>query len=331
MSGKNVKKQKLTAGGDAERLTKQCFTALKTLQRNPNAVDFLQPVDWKALKLHTYPKMIKTPMDLGTVEQKLTAGRYGTTDEFARDVNQIWENAHIFNQEGSQIYDIATLLRDVFREKMKEVESGALQEGAGSSGVMTADELTQCKVIVRDLRKHKDAQDFLEPVDWKGLGIPDYPTIIKRPMDLGTVGKRVESGQYASVHALYADVDLVWSNAMTYNQDESFIYAIARDLKSYADKKFAPLLSAAHGGSDEPKELTFEMKRQLNENSNQLSSKDLYGMVGIVEENCKRAIDQSNPSEVEIDIDSLDLQTFIKLNKYVEDCIKRSSKKQKTQ
>ena len=51
-------------------------------------------------------------------------------------------------------------------------------------------------------------------------------------------------------------------------------------------------------------------------------SKDLYGMVGIVEENCKRAIDQSNPSEVEIDIDSLDLQTFIKLNKYVDDCIK---------
>ena len=64
------------------------------------------------------------------------------------------------------------------------------------------------------------------------------------------------------------------------------------------------------------------MKRQLNENSNQLSSKDLYGMVGIVEESCKRAIDQSNPSEVEIDIDSLDLPTFLKLNKYVEDCIK---------
>lgn len=45
-------------------------------------------------------------------------------------------------------------------------------------------------------------------------------------------------------------------------------------------------------------------------------------MVGIVEESCKRAIDQSNPSEVEIDIDSLDLQTFLKLNKYVEECIK---------
>ena len=77
------------------------------------------------------------------------------------------------------------------------------------------------------------------------------------------------------------------------------------------------------------KELTFEMKRQLNENSNQLSSKDLYGMVGIVEESCKRAIDQSNPSEVEIDIDSLDLHTFLKVDKYVQDCIARQRKKQK--
>jgi len=328
MSGKNVKKQKLSAGGDADKLTKQCLGVLKLLQKNPNAVDFLQPVDWKALKLHLYPKMIKNPMDLGTVEQKLTAGRYAHVDDFVRDVNQIWANAHIFNQEGSHIYDIASLLRDVFREKMKEVESGPLQEG-GSSG-MTADELAACKAVVRDLRKHKDAQDFLEPVDWKALAIPDYPTIIKRPMDLGTVSKRIESGQYTSVHALYADVDLVWQNAMLYNQDESFIYVLARDLKAYSDKKFQPLLSSARGGSDEPKELTFEMKRQLNENSNQLSSKDLYGMVGIVEESCKRAIDQSNPAEVEIDIDSLDLQTFLKLNKYVEDCIKRASKKSKT-
>ena len=96
---------------------------------------------------------------------------------------------------------------------------------------MSADELAACKAVVRDLRKHKDAQDFLEPVDWKFLGIPDYPTIIKRPMDLGTVSKRLERESYASVHALYADVDLVWTNAMSYNQDESFIYVLARDLK----------------------------------------------------------------------------------------------------
>jgi len=91
-----------------------------------------------------------------------------------------------------------------------------------------------------------------------------------------------------------------------------------------------PILGSARpSGGDEPKELTFEMKRDLNENSNQLNSKDLYGMVGIVEESCKRAIDQTNPAEVEIDIDALDLPTFLKLKKYVDDCIKRQTKKSK--
>ena len=52
---------------------------------------------------------------------------------------------------------------------------------------------------------------------------------------------------------------------------------------------------------DVPQELTFEMKRQLNENAALLSSKDLYGMVGVVEDSCRRAIDQTNPQEVEID------------------------------
>lgn len=91
----------------------------------------------------------------------------------------------------------------------------------------------------------------------------------------------------------------------------------------------APLVAAAKEAGDVPHELTFEMKRQLNENAALLSSKDLYGMVGIVEEACKRAIDQSSPQEVEIDIDALDLQTFLKLDKYVQDCITRQRKKAK--
>jgi len=28
---------------------------------------------------------------------------------------------------------------------------------------------------------------FREPVDWKNLGLLDYPSIVKHPMDLGTI------------------------------------------------------------------------------------------------------------------------------------------------
>ena len=150
------------------------------------------------------------------------------------------------------------LLEEEFEGKL-ELQSGPLREGGASSskggggggggggssgGALSGEQLAQCKAAMRELRKHKDAGAFLEPVDWKALGIRDYPTIIKRPMDLGTVQKRLDSGQYNSVLDVAADIDLVWSNAMTYNQDESYIYNVAADLKSFSDRKMAPLVAA---------------------------------------------------------------------------------------
>ena len=278
----------------------------------------------------------QNPMDLGTVDAKLQASRYSTVNDFAADVRLIWANAQAFNLEGSDIYELASILSADFDAKMSEVrngplrESGAAKGGGASSGAgdaLSGEALAACKAVVRDLRKHKDCGPFLEPVDWKALGIPDYPTIIKRPMDLGTVMKRLESNQYSSVLDVAADIELVWSNAMTYNQDESYIYAIANDLKTYSEKKMEKLVAAAREAGSMPQvpntdalrgarpcplpmlsplprssdlfccallpqELTFDMKRQLNENAASLSSKDLYGMVGIVEDTCKQAIDQ---------------------------------------
>jgi len=329
------KKQKVAA--DWEKNVQLCTKALKAIMKNPAAGAFLVPVDWKALKLPTYPKIVKNPMDLGTVLQKLESARYGKVEDFVADVEQVWKNAKLFNLEGSDIYEVAALLEGEFQGKL-EVTSGPLREGGSKGGgggpssggdTLAGEALTKCKAAVRDLRKHKDAAVFLEPVDWKGAGLMDYPTVIKRPMDLGTIMKRLESGQYATVLDVAADIDLVWSNAMTYNQDESYIYNVAADLKALSDRKMAPLVAAAREAGDVPHELTFEMKRQLNENAALLSSKDLYGMVGIVEESCKRAIDQSSPQEVEIDIDSLDLQTYLKVDTYVQDCIARARKKNK--
>ena len=54
--------------------------------------------------------------------------------------------------------------------------------GGGSGGGMSGDELAQCKAVLRDLRKKDTAEPFQTPVDWKALHIPDYPTIIKRPV-----------------------------------------------------------------------------------------------------------------------------------------------------
>jgi len=45
-----------------------CATILHTIQANPDAFSFLQPLDWVADGLTDYLDVIPTPMDLRTVE-----------------------------------------------------------------------------------------------------------------------------------------------------------------------------------------------------------------------------------------------------------------------
>ena len=76
----------------------------------------------------------------------------------------------------------------------------------------------------------KDSYLFREPVDWKSLGLVDYPEIIKKPADLGTIKRRLQSGALSSPEAVIEHVRRVWTNAMLYNQPISEIYALAKQV-----------------------------------------------------------------------------------------------------
>ncbi|KAK4695954.1 transcriptional activator SPT7, partial [Phenoliferia sp. Uapishka_3] len=63
------------------------------------------------------------------------------------------------------------------------------------------------------LQEHSTA--FLQKV--KKTEVPDYFDIIKKPMDLGTLLKRVKSQMYRSKKAFADDLDQIWTNALLYN------------------------------------------------------------------------------------------------------------------
>ena len=64
-----------------------------------------------------YKSVISHPMDLSHVIKKINNVRYATYQEFYDDLFLIWENAQLFNQSGSTIYDDAEFL-SVDKEKM---------------------------------------------------------------------------------------------------------------------------------------------------------------------------------------------------------------------
>ena len=55
------------------------------------------------------------------------------------------------------------------------------------------------QMLLANLLKQSNAFVFKEPVDPIALNIPEYPTIIKRPMDFRTVGLKLQRNVYASL------------------------------------------------------------------------------------------------------------------------------------
>ena len=60
--------------------------------------------------------------------------------------------------------------------------------------------MRKCLEILKSTMRHSFARPFNVPVDHVALKIPDYPRIIKNPMDLGTVAEKLRGGSYVSYH-----------------------------------------------------------------------------------------------------------------------------------
>ncbi|KAI5171791.1 histone acetyltransferase [Nematocida sp. LUAm3] len=69
--------------------------------------------------------------------------------------------------------------------------------------------------LCTELQNYNTAWPFLEPVN--GEDVKDYYTIIKNPMDLSTVEKKIENNEYKSFEEMDKDINLVITNCCTYN------------------------------------------------------------------------------------------------------------------
>jgi len=111
----------------------QCLGILKHLQNKPEASPFLEPVDWEFYGLTDYPEIIKNPMDLGTVQDKVESGKCTTMDAFANDVRLVWKNAMRYNRPDSDIYITAEKLSKVFDKKFGKVKKGPSEPDSPSA------------------------------------------------------------------------------------------------------------------------------------------------------------------------------------------------------
>ncbi|XP_065885068.1 CREB-binding protein-like isoform X2 [Dysidea avara] len=80
-----------------------------------------------------------------------------------------------------------------------------------------------------------DCIPFRQPMDPILLQIPDYFDIIKKPIDLSTISKRLEEGFYKTPWEFCEDIWLMFDNCWTYNKKNTRVYKMGMKLSEVFD------------------------------------------------------------------------------------------------
>ncbi|KAG1140984.1 hypothetical protein G6F38_008738 [Rhizopus arrhizus] len=409
---------------------KYCAAIMRNLKKHRDAAPFLNPVDYIKLNVPDYPQVIKRPIDLTLIDQKLNQNEYVTVDDFVADVRLVFNNCFKYNGPEAMISVLCQNVESAFEKGLRqmppsldELSSPVSQQAPEDMMDYTSYErpkreihvpskdypetfttasskvMKYCLQTVKELKKQKYKHlsfPFLYPVDPVALNIPDYPTIVKHPMDLSTIETKLNRNEYDSPDAFAADIKLMFDNCYLYNPPHLPIYDLAKQLQVIFDQKWAqrpteaieeqpakkrriskvnrvnqddvtiaelerhiatisqqiesiksssskkspkkrttrPSPAKKEAGTtpkkkkkrmtkyremssdEEDSGFTFEQKRQLSESINNLTGDQLNEVVDIIRSSMPN-LDSVGEEEIELDIDSLDINTLTRLNNYV--------------
>ena len=162
-------------------------------------------------------------------------GGYARLDEVWHDLQRVWTNVPAYTTAACLHLDAARL-RESATDYFEQ-----LRAGVSPSFAMLRHPFDKPRVLraLNQIKRVEGAWVFAKPVDPKVY--PEYPIIIKRPMDIARIASGVERGTYGSIGAIHADVDQMWTNAHLYNPPDSPVASSAKRAKSLADQLFFDL------------------------------------------------------------------------------------------
>jgi ankyrin repeat protein len=91
---------------------------LNMLWKATGANLFHSPVDHVKLNIPDYPEIIKHPMDFGTIKKKLSSNFYNLSEDFVKDMEQVFLNCRIYNGVEGYVGNIGIKIHDEFKTLM---------------------------------------------------------------------------------------------------------------------------------------------------------------------------------------------------------------------
>lgn len=197
-------------------------TILSELRDMPDVQPFVFPVNPKLVL--DYHRIVQKPMDLQTVRENLRQKKYQSREEFLADINQIVENSNLYNGPKSSLTIAAQRMLNKCVERLAEKEDRLMRLEKAINPLLDDNDQVALTFILENvvntkLKTMPDVWPFLKPVNKKL--IKDYYNIVKRPMDLETISKKVAAHKYHSRHEILVDVQQILENCILYNGKDS--------------------------------------------------------------------------------------------------------------
>ena len=104
----------------------------------------------------------------------------------------------------------------------------------------------KCRPLIQELIDDQFGWVFRDAVDPVALGLPDYFDVIKTPMHLELVQKKLDNAIYSDLEAFAADTRLVFENAILYNGESSEVGELAQTMLNKFDKSYSAMVQGMY-------------------------------------------------------------------------------------
>jgi len=115
------------------------------------------------------------------------------------------------------------------------------------------DQMKFCNTLLKEFftKRHQEYTfPFRQPVKPIEQGVADYFEIIKNPMDLGTMKKKMENRMYPTPESFESDMRLIITNCRTYNRDGPILTNVIQLEKAF-ESRWLKLPAASLAGTKE--------------------------------------------------------------------------------
>ena len=211
-SSDDVRKQLQQDKAAAEEAAKQSFhTLFYTLENDRDAMLEQQKLDELDRQVETEMSGQPNNAPSSGTPAAPQQGTLSTTNLGASSLTLKHLIARIDAQR-DKVHASDTQLRSLISEVRKNRSKWANEDRVGQEELYESME----KVIM-ELKAGEHAHPFLQRVNKREA--PDYYNIIKQPMDIGSMMKKLKQLAYKSKKEFVDDLMLIWSNCLKYNTD----------------------------------------------------------------------------------------------------------------